>query len=104
MNGDVKEYIEVTSELTARRIIEKMLEKLPCEKHVERLEKMETRIGGTEHAMIQQYDDIHEAKETAEVSCTTAKEVQKAVNGLWWKVFIAVVIPMAVFLLVTKWT
>lgn len=103
MNGEYKEYIELTAEVTGRRLIDELMKRLPCDKHMDRLEKVEKRISDSEHAVINQYNDIGEVRATSDTACTASHDVQKAVNGLWWKVFIAVVIPLAIFVLVQKW-
>ena len=102
MNGEYKEYIELTAEVTARRLLEEFLKRLPCDKNMDRIDKVEKRMSDEEHLVVDQLGDIDEVRKTAAMACKISTDAKKAVNGLWWKVFVSVVVPLSLFLLAQK--
>lgn len=100
MNGEQKEFIELTAELTARRLIEKLMKELPCDKQNEKVNCLSKKMVEVE---VNHYNDINEIRKDAQLAAETVKEVQKSVNGLWWKMFLGIVVPLAIFVLLQKW-
>lgn len=103
MNGEYKEFIELTAEVTARRLIEELCKRLPCEKQATTLERIDKRMNEVEHAEVNHYNDIAVVEKKVVVAEQVSKDALKAVNGLWWKILTAVVIPLAIFMFVQKW-
>jgi hypothetical protein len=103
MNAETKAYIELTAEVTVRRLIDELCKRLPCEKQEETLNKIERQMVQVETAEVNHYNEINEIQKKSQEAIDTTREIQKSVNGLWWKVFTAVVVPLAVFMFVQRW-
>jgi len=95
MNGEMRELVETTAELTARRLLDKFVERLPCDAHMKKIEETEKRIASTEHVMASHVNGMVSTDDNI-------KELRAKIDKLWWKIILGVVIPLAIYFFINS--